>query len=80
MPYFSTFWTGVKRELQRWVKLHFNYLDGMNRKKFSDKYLGDVISSNTKQCQSPILNVHKGSSGFEIVAIDRQARDEKGWG
>lgn len=69
-----------KIELQRWVKLHFNYSDGINRKKFSDKYLGDVISSNTKQCQSPILDVHKSSSGFEIVAIDRQTRDEKGWG
>jgi len=69
-----------KIELQRWVKSNFNYSDGGNVKMFSEKYLGDVISSNAKQCQSPILDVKVSSSGYNIVAITRSNKSDRGWG
>lgn len=53
----------TKAVLQTWIKKQFNYIDKGNIKLFTDKYLSDIISSNTKICQSPILEIQKKENG-----------------
>lgn len=52
-----------KIELQIWIKNNFNFLDKVNVKTFTEKYLSDIISSTTKICQSPILEIQKNENG-----------------
>lgn len=52
-----------KAELSRWVREHFYYKDKTSQKSYTEKYLNDIISSDTKACQSPILDIKKRENG-----------------
>lgn len=65
-------------ELENWILNHFLYRDKGKPKKFTEKYLNDIISSTTKQCQSPILDVKKKDDGqFGIFPSQRNKRNHK---
>ncbi|TDH23977.1 hypothetical protein EXU57_15915 [Segetibacter sp. 3557_3] len=66
-----------KIELINWIQEHFEYVDRGSVKSFSEKYLLDIISSNTKICQSPILNVRKKDGQFVILLEQRNNRNSK---
>lgn len=63
-----------KVELIRWIIGHFTFLDKGSVRNYSEKYLQDVISSNTKSCQSPILDVRKRDGQFIIFPTQRTGR------
>ncbi|RKR84405.1 hypothetical protein BDD43_4640 [Mucilaginibacter gracilis] len=52
-----------KAELNLWVLNHFFYKDKDKQRNYTEKYLNDIISSDTKVCQSPILDVKKREGG-----------------
>ncbi|MFP5080128.1 hypothetical protein [Pedobacter sp. JCM 36344] len=65
-------------ELENWILNHFLYRDKGKPKKFTEKYLNNIISSTTKQCQSPILDVKKKDDGqFGIFPSQRNKRNHK---
>jgi hypothetical protein len=66
-----------KAQLISWIMQHFTYSDKGAVKNYSEKYLLDIISSNTKTCQSPILNVRKKEGQFVISPLQRNNRNNK---
>jgi hypothetical protein len=65
-----------KTGLESWVLRHFLYRDKDKVKNFTEKYLNDIISSDTKSCQSPILNTKKSPDGqFIVVPVQRIKRN-----
>lgn len=48
-----------KAELENWIQINFQYRDKGIQKPYTEKYLQDIISSNTKFCQSPLFDVKK---------------------
>lgn len=67
-----------KTGLESWVLKHFLYRDKDKVKNFTEKYLNDIISSDTKSCQSPILNTKKSPDGqFIVVPVQRIKRNSK---
>ena len=48
-----------KAELQNWIKTHFVYREKGIQKNLTEKYLQDIISSNTKACKSPLFDARK---------------------
>lgn len=65
-------------ELEKWILKYFLYRDKGKPKKFTEKYLNDIISSTTKQCQSPILDVKKKEDGqFGIFPAQRIKKNYK---
>ena len=61
----------TKIELQTWIKSNFVFREKGEARMFSDKYLSDVVSSNSKQCQSPILDVVRKNGTVELIALGR---------
>jgi hypothetical protein len=66
-----------KIQLINWIIRYFKYADKGVVRAYSEKYLLDIISSNTKSCQSPILNVRKKDGEFLIVPLQRNNRNNK---
>lgn len=66
-----------KAQLISWIMERFAFSDRGTIKTFSEKYLLDIISSNTKTCQSPILNVRKKEGQFVILPLARNNRNNK---
>jgi hypothetical protein len=66
-----------KAQLISWMIQHFAYIDKGTVKNFSEKYLLDIISSNTKTCQSPILDIRKKDGQFVISPLQRNNRNNK---
>ncbi|WP_138480092.1 hypothetical protein [Dyadobacter bucti] len=61
-----------KAELETWIIAHFQYVSNAQYKPFTTGYLNGIISSDAKQCQSPILEVRrKNGTEFFIVPIAR---------
>lgn len=60
-----------KAELEAWIMQHFRFRDGNNVKSYTEKYLQDMISSNTKACQSPLFDVRKTGSEFVLTPLIR---------
>ncbi|HXS37303.1 MAG TPA: hypothetical protein VN721_11430 [Flavipsychrobacter sp.] len=52
-----------KAELSVWIRKYFSYKDKTSQKSYTEKYLNDIISSDTKTCQSPILDIKKRENG-----------------
>lgn len=55
-----------KIELERWVQKNFQYNDKGVRKTYTEKYLQDIISSNTKPCQSPLFDVKRNQGKYYL--------------
>lgn len=66
-----------KAALEQWILKYFLYLDKGKPKAFTEKYLNDIISSDTKNCQSPILDVKKQDGQFIILPLERNKRNNK---
>jgi hypothetical protein len=66
-----------KAQLISWMLEHFAYIDKGAVKNYSEKYLLDIISSNTKTCQSPILDIRKKDGQFIISPLQRNNRNNK---
>jgi len=66
-----------KTQLITWIINYFAYIDKGTVKNYSEKYLLDIISSNTKSCQSPILDIRKKEGQFVISPLQRNARNHK---
>lgn len=67
-----------KSGLENWVLKHFCYQNKGKLKNFTGKYLNDIISSDTKNCQSPILNTKKSPDGqFMVLPVQRIKKNSK---
>lgn len=58
-----------KSELENWIRLNFWYRDKGVQKSFTEKYLQDMISSNTKACQSPLFDVRRSEGKLYLFAL-----------
>ncbi|MEJ8802123.1 hypothetical protein [Pontibacter sp. H249] len=66
----------LKGEMEMWITKHFAYVYRGQQKSLPPNYLGAIISSNAKPCQSPILDVRKRSDGsFTIVPVLRTQKN-----
>ncbi|NIJ56151.1 hypothetical protein [Dyadobacter arcticus] len=64
-----------KAELESWIIEHFQYVSNGQAKPFTTGYLNGIISSDTKICKSPILDVIRNSaSGFALAAVGRSKK------
>jgi hypothetical protein len=66
-----------KAELENWIRQNFQYRDKGRVKSYTEKYLQDIISSNTKACQSPLFDVMKKDGKFLLVPLIRNNRKGK---
>ncbi|MCX2492993.1 hypothetical protein OQX63_05890 [Pedobacter sp. PF22-3] len=57
-PYEANLIVGCnKAELEKWILKHFSYSNGVKVNEYSEGWLSAIISSDTKVCKSPILEV-----------------------
>ena len=54
-----------KKELEEWISKKFNYLNGIQKKEYSIKYLNDIISTQSDKCKAPILKILLNNGGTE---------------
>lgn len=66
-----------KAELEKWIQHNFQYRDKGVVKSYTEKYLQDMISSNTKACQSPLFDVRKNDGQFYLSPLARNNRNSK---
>ncbi len=66
-----------KSELEDWIQTNFLYRDKGMQKHYTEKYLKDIISSNTKGCQSPLLDVKKSEGKFYLSVLHKNDRNQK---
>lgn len=66
-----------KSELEYWLKTNFQYRDKGIQKHYTEKYLKDIISTNAKGCQSPILDVKKFEGKFFLTTLHKNDRNQK---
>lgn len=60
-----------KTELQQWIFSHFLYREKGMEKHFTERYLQDMISSNTKSCQAPLFDIRRDDGRFYLHAVTR---------
>ena len=60
-----------KSELENWIRQNFRYRDKGVQKSFTEKYLQDMISSNTKACQSPLFDVRRSEGKLYLFSLTR---------
>lgn len=51
-----------KMQLEQWVALNFQYLERVNAKIFTLKYLNKIISTNHQTCKNPIMVIYSDTS------------------
>lgn len=66
-----------KSELESWIQLNFRYRDKRVYKFYSERYLQDIISTNTKGCQSPLFDVKKSEGQFHLSILHRNDKNQK---
>jgi hypothetical protein len=64
-----------KAELESWIQQNFQYRDKGIIKSYTEKYLQDMISSNTKACQSPIFDVKKTDGKLCLLPLSRNNKN-----
>lgn len=64
-----------KAELEDWIRQHFTYRDKGAVKRYTEKYLQDMISSNTKACQSPLFDVKRTEGRLILVPLTRRNKN-----
>lgn len=68
----------TKTELEEWISLNFEYVYRDQQKTLPASYLNSIISSNTKPCQSPILDIKKQPDGtFTVVPTLRNTKNNR---
>ncbi len=66
-----------KAELENWIQQNFQYRDKGVTKSYTEKYLQDMISSNTKACQSPLFDVKRTEGRLILVPLTRNNKNRK---
>jgi len=66
-----------KSELESWIQTNFRYRDKGVYKSYLERYLQDIISTNTKGCQSPLLDVKKSEGQFHLSVLHRNDKNQK---
>lgn len=66
-----------KSELENWILLNFQYRDKGMQKSYTEKYLQDMIFSNTKSCQSPLFDVRKNDGQFYPFPLTKNNKNSK---
>ena len=66
-----------KSELESWIQTNFQYRDKRVYKPYSERYLQDIISTNTKGCQSPLFDVKKSNGQFYLSVLHRNDKIQK---
>jgi hypothetical protein len=66
-----------KTELESWIQFKFRYRDKGVQKQYTQKYLQDIISSNTKECRSPLFNIKKSEGQFYLSVLHRNDKNQK---
>lgn len=65
-----------KSELEEWIGANFEYVYRNEQKAFPANYLNAIISTNSKPCQSPILDVRKQADGtFNAIPVLRTKKN-----
>ena len=61
-----------KKDMISWIKKNFSYkVNSKDPKEFSQKFLHDCISSNTKPCKNPLINIDRNGDQLEITPLSR---------
>lgn len=66
-----------KRQLEKWITEIFQYKYKNNVRPFTARYLNGIISSESRQCQSPILDVIKKDGNLSVVPLIRNKKTRK---
>jgi hypothetical protein len=74
----AQFITGCTKEvLISWVYNNFQYRDKNKNIDYKKNYLHDIISSDTKPCKSPIIEISEGGNGIKIITSSLKASRKK---
>jgi hypothetical protein len=66
-----------KRQLEKWITQTFEYQYKNSVRPFTPRYLNGIISSESRLCQSPILDVRKKEDGLIVVPLIRNKKAGK---
>lgn len=66
-----------KAELERWIAPNFLYQYNKLKKEFTEGYLNGIISSDSKPCRSPILEVKMKDGRYTIFPTPRNKKNNK---
>ena len=66
-----------KTELEKWILKHFLYSNGDKVNEYSEGWLSAIISSDTKVCKSPILEVRMKDKVPILVPTVRNKKNSK---
>jgi hypothetical protein len=66
-----------KAELEKWILKHFLYSNGDKVNEYSEGWLSAIISSDTKVCKSPILEVRMKDKVPLLVPTVRNKKNSK---
>ncbi|WP_316845541.1 hypothetical protein [Pedobacter psychrodurus] len=66
-----------KAELEKWILKHFLYSNGDKVNEYSEGWLSAIISSDTKVCKSPILEVRMKDKVPFLVPTVRNKKNSK---
>lgn len=66
-----------KAELENCIQQNFQYRDRGVVKNYKEKYLQDIISSNTKTCHSPLFDVRRTEGRLYLIPLTRNNKYPK---
>ncbi|MDY0906283.1 hypothetical protein [Pedobacter sp. CFBP9032] len=67
----------LKAELEKWILKHFLYSNGDKVNEYSEGCVSAIISSDTKVCKSPILEVRMKDKVPFLVPTVRNKKNSK---
>ncbi|WP_316839277.1 hypothetical protein [Pedobacter gandavensis] len=67
----------LKSDLEKWISKYFVYATGENIKEYTEGWLSAIISSDTKVCKSPILEIRMKEKVPSIIPTVRNKKNSK---
>lgn len=67
----------LKSDLEKWINKYFVYATGENIKEYTEGWLSAIISSDTKVCKSPILEIRMKEKIPSIIPTVRNKKNSK---
>ncbi|WP_222539514.1 hypothetical protein [Pedobacter polysacchareus] len=67
----------LKSDLEKWINTYFVYATGENIKEYTEGWLSAIISSDTKFCKSPILEIRMKEKVPSIIPTVRNKKNSK---
>jgi hypothetical protein len=65
-----------KRQLEKWITETFEYQYKNSVRSFTPRYLNGIISSESRLCQSPILDVRKKDDHLTVIPLLRNKKQK----